>query len=165
MATNAANVLSISSGTTPTLEYRLWLVHYVPSSMIMTVPTRLWLVKGDHDMVMRALHSLEVRTPTRIPRRKLELSHLTPVKGSHLQDTDQCITAESRMLYISKCSGCGELVQPSNPMIPRTCLLCRTQLDYPVEYTINEDIIYDETVLEKYKGCISAAGLATPCHR
>ena len=36
-------------------------------------------------------------------------------------------------------------------MIPRTCLVCRTQLDYPVEYTINEDIIYDETVLEKYK--------------
>ena len=119
-----------------------------------TVASRLWLVNAEHDMVKSALRSLErsldVQTPTRNIRCKLELSHLTPVKGSHLQDTDQCVTAESRLLFISKCDNCGELVQPSNRMIPRNCLVCQTPLGLPVEYAINEDINYDASVLEKF---------------
>ena len=89
-------------------------------------------------------------TPTRNISRKLELSHLTPVKGSHLQHTSRCVTAESRILFISKCDNCGELVQPSNRRIPRNCLTCNTPLGLPVEYAINEDIHYDESVLARF---------------
>jgi hypothetical protein len=102
-------------------------------------------------MVISALRSLEVRIPTQLVRRKLELSHLTPVKGSHLQDTNQAVTAESRLLFISKCDGCGELVQPSNLMYTQKCTSCGTLLGIPVEYAINDDINYESAVLEKYK--------------
>ncbi len=131
-----------------------------------SVAARLWLVNANHAMVIRALATMETRsmtptrpietpevrsvTPTRNICRKLELSHLTPVKGSHLQKTNQWVTAESRLLFISKCDKCGELVQPSNRMIPRNCLVCDTPLGFPVEYAINEDIHYDASVLEKF---------------
>jgi hypothetical protein len=87
---------------------------------IITAASRLWLVNSEHDMVRTALRTLDrtldVQTPTGNICRKLELSHLTPVKGSHLQDTDQCITSDSRILFISQCDKCGELVQPVNRM-------------------------------------------------
>ena len=118
-----------------------------------TVATRLWLVKADHPMVISALRTIDARTPTQPIRRKLEMSHLTPVKSSHLQNTDQCLTADSRLLYISTCKGCGELVQPANHMCPQKCLVCNTPLDIPSEYVINEDINYDAAVLEKYPVC------------
>ena len=117
-------------------------------------------------MVIRALETLQPRsitptrvidtpevrsvTPTRNICRKLEMSHLTPVKGSHLQHTDRCVTAESRLLFISKCDNCGELVQPSNRRIPRNCLKCNTPLGLPVEYAINDDIHFDESVLARF---------------
>ena len=75
---------------------------------------------------------------------------MTPVKGSHLLNTNRCITAESRLLFISKCDSCGELAQPTNRFIPRNCLKCQTPLGLPVEYAINEEINYDESVLEKF---------------
>ena len=118
-----------------------------------TVATRLWLVKADHPMVISALRTIDARTPTQPIRRKLEMSHLTPVKSSHLQNTDQCLTADSRLLYISTCKGCGELVQPANHMCPQKCLVCNTPLDIPSEYVINDDINYDAAVLEKYPVC------------
>ncbi len=121
---------------------------------IISLSSRLWLVNADHDMVRTALRTLDrtldVQTPTRNICCKLELSHLTPVKGSHLQDTDQCITSDSRILFISQCDKCGELVQPTNRMIPRKCLMCQTPLKLPVECAINEDIHYDATVQEKF---------------
>ncbi len=119
-----------------------------------TAASRLWLVNSEHEMVRTALRTLDrtldVQTPTRSLCRKLELSHLTPVKGSHLQGTDQWVTAESRLLFISKCDQCGELVQPVNRMIPRNCLMCHTPLGLPVEYVINDEVNYDTSVLEKF---------------
>jgi hypothetical protein len=137
-----------------------------PSCANFSVAARLWLVNASHAMVIRALETLQPRpitpprfietpevrsvTPTRNISRKLELSHLTPVKGSHLQRSNRCVTAETRLLFISKCDKCGELVQPSNRMIPRNGLTCNTALGLPVEYAINEEIYYDATVLEKF---------------
>ncbi len=103
-------------------------------------------------MVRTALRTLDrtldVQTTTRNVYRKLELGHLTPVKSSHLQGTDRWVTAESRLLFISKCDQCNELVQPVNRMIPR--LMCHTPLGLPVEYAINEQTNYDATVLGKF---------------
>ena len=111
---------------------------------------RLWLVKENHPTVANAIRMRETMSTTQSVRRHLDLSDMTPVKGSFLLNTDVCVTADTRLLFISKCSRCGELVQPNSYFTVKNCHKCNSVLELPVEYAIDADISYEPAALEKY---------------
>jgi hypothetical protein len=116
-----------------------------------TMASRLWLVNARHPLVINALQMLETIAVRPSIRRTLDLSDLTPVKASFLQDSDDPVTADTRIVYIAKCTMCGELTQPTHQRFDVICHKCQTPIGAPVEYAINSDVTLDPTVLAKYK--------------
>ena len=122
-----------------------------PECAMYTLASRLWLVNAKHPLVTNALQMLDTIAVRPGIKRALDFSDLTPVKASFLQDTDDPITADTRMVFIAKCTLCGELIQPSHQRFDVTCHRCNTFLGAPVEYAINSNVTFEPEVLAKYR--------------
>ena len=58
-----------------------------------TLAGRLWLVKAKHPLVLNAIQMLSTISERPNIRRALDMSDMTPVKGSFLQDSEDPVTS------------------------------------------------------------------------